>query len=226
LRILICAATHFELKTFLAAGEEWTDSGIHIEPGAVAVGAVIGVGIPQTLLKFPPVIQRVQPDWIVNIGIAGAYPGSGLSIGDIARVRSEQFGDVGFELPEEPWFRPILDTEFAAGYHRIALEHNPMFRIDVPDLKVVETDALTVSTCTGSERTGRMREQLFAVQIETMEGAAVALAAVEASIPVCEIRAISNIASSRDMRPSNIRLAIDNLSTYLQAWRSNWTLPK
>jgi len=52
-----------------------------------------------------------------------------------------------------------------------------------------------------------------------MEGAAVAQAGYILESPVCEIRAISNIASDRDMRPENIRIALDALTTYFQECR-------
>ncbi len=52
-----------------------------------------------------------------------------------------------------------------------------------------------------------------------MEGAAIAQIGQQEGIPVCELRAISNIAAHRDMRPDNIALALTNLRTYLQACR-------
>ena len=54
---------------------------------------------------------------------------------------------------------------------------------------------------------------------ESMEGAAVAQIGQRFGIPVSEIRAISNIASRRDMRPENIRLALTHLRDTLRAWR-------
>ncbi len=69
----------------------------------------------------------------------------------------------------------------------------------------------TVNQCAGTEHTGLLRRQTFDAHFESMEGAAVAQAGQMFRIPVSEIRAISNIASTRDMQPDNIRLAIANL---------------
>jgi futalosine hydrolase len=66
----------------------------------------------------------------------------------------------------------------------------------------------TVNTCTGTEETGRRRESLTGAGFESMEGAAAALAGAELGIPVCELRAISNIASTRDFRPENAKKAL------------------
>jgi nucleoside phosphorylase len=48
-----------------------------------------------------------------------------------------------------------------------------------------------------------------------MEGAALAQIAQQRGIPFVEIRAISNIASTRDMHPENIKLALANLRAFL-----------
>ena len=50
-----------------------------------------------------------------------------------------------------------------------------------------------------------------------MEGAAVAQIGAARNMPVTEIRAISNIAAHRDMRPENIQLALANLRRFLLA---------
>ncbi len=58
---------------------------------------------------------------------------------------------------------------------------------------------------------------MFGVEFETMEGAAVAQVGVQWGVPVSEVRAISNLAARRDMRPENIRRALESLLAYLRA---------
>ncbi len=173
-----------------------------------------GVGVPVALAQTLLVAGRLRPARILNIGIAGAYPGSGLAIGDIIVGTSEVYGDVGFELPEEPRFRHISESPWGAPYQEpVTLTVFPEFA------GAREGRGCTVNACTGTEATGRLRERLFGAAFETMEGAAVAYAAYRLFTPVCEIRAISNIASDRDMRPENIKLALDSLRSYLQQCR-------
>jgi hypothetical protein len=78
-----------------------------------------------------------------------------------------------------------------------------------------------VNTCAGTHATGARRAALTGAAFESMEGAAVALWGTLTGPPtsVCEIRAISNVAADRDMRPENIRLALGNLAHYLAACR-------
>ena len=222
--LLICAATLMELQTY--RDEEnplsFELETFYKEEGETAY-LLTGVGIPSTLGRLYPVLQQRRPGLILNIGIAGAYPGSEIEIGDVVMGISEVYGDIGFEVPEEPGFLPIQDSPFGEFYqtpYPLALEarfiHPVGFRFHV-------ADGCTVSTCTGTEQTGNLRAKLFKAGIESMEGAAVAQAGKDFGVPVCEVRAISNIASTRDMRPENIRLALATLQRYLHACRLQGT---
>lgn len=198
LDLLVCAATAMELQTF----------------GPTDGSFLTGVGIPLALAQTLAVAGRLKPRRILNIGIAGAYPGSGLRIGDIVIGQSEVYGDVGFGLPDAPGFRHVGESEWGAFY-QMPLPLVQFSEFPVPHLG----PGCTVNACTGTEAVGRLRETLFQAAFETMEGAAVAQAGQTLGIPVCEIRAVSNFASARDMRPENIRLALANLAAYFDALR-------
>ena len=201
--LLVCAATAGELAAFPADAE-----GLRV---------VSGVGVPATFagLLHPATL----PGLILNIGIAGAYPDTGLVIGDIVLADGETYGDIGFELPEPPDFRSILESPFGDFYR----DPLPMVRPS-PWAAAVSTGfsfgvhvarGCTVNTCTGTNATGVRRRDRFGVAFETMEGAAIAQIGQLWGVPVCQIRAISNIAGDRDMRPANIESAIVNLGRYL-----------
>ena len=200
-KLLICAATERELAAF----------------GGPSTGMellVTGVGIPLALARTLEALGRARPARVLNIGIAGAYPGSGLAIGDLVMGISEVYGDIGFELPEEPGFRFVGEAEWGTFYREpLGLSQFAEFG----GLPI--RPGCTVNSCTGTEPTGRLREMLFGAAFETMEGAAVAQAGAVYGIPVCEIRSISNFASRRDMRPENIGLALDRLRAYFQIER-------
>ncbi len=203
LELLVCAATPMELATF----------GTH---DARAQTMLTGVGIPQALAETLMTADRLRPRRIVNIGIAGAYPGSGLQIGDIVTAIFETYGDVGFELPEPPGFQSINESLWGEFYQ------TPLPLVQFAEFPSTRSGiGCTVNACTGTVKTGQAREAAFGADFETMEGAAVAQAGQILEIPVCEIRAISNIASTRDMRPENIRLALANLTAYFDHCRKN-----
>lgn len=218
--LLTCAATAFELSAFLIDNEE---------PEGAYHRLVTGVGIPaalSTLYRTLPTLTP-KPGLILNIGIAGAYPGVGIDIGDIVIADGDVYGDVGMELPDaEPGFLPLGDTDFGREFYsavlstalppewaKVALPADAPYRVHI-------ARGCTVNACAGTDATGERRRRIFSVGFETMEGAAVVQAGGEFGIPVCEVRAISNIAARRDMRPENIRRALDHLAHYLNACRN------
>ena len=203
LDLLVCAATPSELAAFgpLTAAQ---------------ASFVTSVGIPLALAQTLVTGRALMPKRLLNIGIAGAYPGSGLQTGDIVTGLFETYGDVGFELPEPPGFRSINGSPWGEFYQTplplAQFAEFPGTRFGI---------GCTVNACTGTETTGRLREAAFGADFETMEGAAVAQAGQILGIPVCEIRAVSNIASTRDMRPENITLALAALTTFFDNCRKN-----
>ena len=203
LDLLVCAATLMELAAFGPLFE-------------MQNSFVTGVGIPQALAQTLTTAGQLKPKRLLNIGIAGAYPGSNLQIGDIVLGTSEVYGDIGFALPEPPGFRPISESPWGEFYQPLPLAQFAEF-------SGLRTGAgCTVNSCTGTAEAGRLREALFGATFETMEGAAVAQAGQTFKIPVCEIRAVSNFASERDMRPENIQLALANLTAFFDACRKNF----
>lgn len=207
---LVCAATAFELDACPDA----------IAPGARRV--VTGVGIPRVFETLPAALDDGDlPGLIVCVGIAGAYPDAGLAVGDLVLGDGEVYGDVGFELPEEPGFRHIRESDFGAEYAEpLPLVVPDALRREAPagaDYRVAIGRGCTVNSCAGTDATGRWRERRLGVAFETMEGAAVAQVGRRLGIPVAQVRAISNVAARRDMRPENIRRALANLRHYLAA---------
>jgi len=218
---LVCAATADELQTFGLAGAEVVEADRlwRIREG---YAAVTGVGIPVTLLRLIPWLESLKPAWLLNIGIAGAYPDSGFNIGDVTVGVSEVFADIGMELPNEEAFTPLAKTPFADPLLQtpLALEIPDWVRESEAPLRVRLGRGATVNSCTGRAGTGLLRRELFGADFESMEGAALALAATVRRIPMFEVRSISNIASDRDMRPENIQAALRSLRTFWEARRS------
>ncbi len=212
--ILLCAATVQEMDACLGAlGFRFRDLAPALDRAWVRgrggiLCAVTGVGIPLTLARLLPLAAQAAPELILNAGIAGAYPGSGLAIGDVVTAESETFGDLGMETPGPEAFLPLASFAWADDDYRRPLTLDPE-----PGLPSAR--GCTVNACTGTEATGKLRRSLTGAGFETMEGAAAALAGRESGIPVREVRAISNLASTRDFRPENAERALGNLGVYM-----------
>lgn len=200
--VLICAATARELDAA---------RGLSGEDGILAV---TGAGIPLAMARLTALVAERRPALIVNVGIAGAYPGSGLAIGDVVAGESEAFGDLGMELPGPGGFLPIGEASWADAVYRRPL---PLVTAPFGAVPARTGKGCTVNACAGTRATGELRRRLFGADFESMEGAAAALAGSLAGVPVAEIRAISNFASDRDMRPEHVELALRSLRACLEA---------
>jgi futalosine hydrolase len=217
---LVCAATRQELEPLFAAVSAAALEGDTLWrlPGGHA--AVTGVGTPLTLLRLGARVRALAPGFVVNVGIAGAYPGAGLEVGDVVFGTSEVFADLGMEVPGEERFRPLSAFPFADALHRqplpLCVPQGIGERAGPPAVRLAA--GATVNTCAGTQETGSLRRARWDAGFESMEGAACALVGVEHALPVVEIRAVSNVAGWRDMRPENVERAMRALGLF---WREH-----
>ncbi len=180
-----------------------------------AVVLCTGVGAVNAAHAVTMAIVRQRPDGIVVCGVGGAYPGSGLGVGDVACAAQECYGDLGAATPTG-----FLDMK-ALGF--------PVVRADVPiynDLPMqlwpVESRVkfVTVNTCTGTDGAARAIEARTGGAVENMEGAAVAHVAHLHGIPVGEVRGISNMVTNRDTRAWRLQAAALAAQEALVTWMS------
>src|SRR5512135_3469067 len=62
--------------------------------------AVTGIGKVNAAVATTALLERFEPELLVNTGCAGAYRGSGLAVGDLALATVEMFGDEGVGAPD------------------------------------------------------------------------------------------------------------------------------
>ena len=196
-RILWVAATPMELRC-APQGGRW--SKLATGCGPAAAGAVLGLELGKSEL----------PDLVVGIGVAGAYPDSGVQVGSVVRVDRESFADLGCEDGDR--FVDLCDLEIAgAGVERWYELANPGFFADLPSVS-----GATCSVCTGSSATAATRALRTGAAIESMEGAAWALTSRAAGVPFAQVRAISNIAGPRERAVWRLSDAVATLERTLE----------
>lgn len=113
----------------------------------------------------------MRPQLLILAGIAGAYPGSGLSVGQTVLVASECAADAGSFVAGD--FTP----KFSGRYDC------PWLPAGVP-FRAVDSNSVGVAGTPFADRVG--------VQIENMEGAAFFYACLQCGVPFLELRAVSN----------------------------------
>ena len=208
MKVLICVATELEASLLRERLREF--------PGARLV--VTGVGPVNAAHAATAAIMEQAPDAIMVCGIGGAYPSSGLKVGDVASAEVEIYGDLGAESPSG-----FLDMK-TLGFPVVA-SPTPLFN-EIP-MQVFPTNTrarfVTVSTCTGTESSARDLEARTQGEVENMEGAAVAHVAHLHRIRVGEVRGISNIVTNRD----NESWRLKDASIAAQSAVINWLrIPK
>ena len=89
MKVLICVATELEASLLRERVREF--------PGVRLV--VTGVGPVNAAHAATVAIIEQAPDAIMVCGIGGAYPSSGLQVGEVASAEVEIYGDLGAQSP-------------------------------------------------------------------------------------------------------------------------------
>ncbi len=183
-----------------------------------------GIGKANAASAATSLIERSQPKLIVITGCGGAYPGSGLSVGDMAVATDEIFGDDGVIAPDG-WIDlkemdlALLNEGGRSWYNTVPLARleteKAMQLADSHGVQLVRGRFVTVSSCSGTKARGVELQRRCQAVCENMEGAAVALTALRYGIPCVEIRGISNLVEDRDISRWNIGQAVENVQRFI-----------
>jgi futalosine hydrolase len=193
-----------------------------------------GIGKASAAAAAITLLSNARPDALWLFGCGGAYPGSGLAVGDLALASAEIFGDEGvatvkgfadlaeIRLPMRQTSEPLFNTwPVDRKLHDWARSHLEE-QAERTDSALASGPFVTVSTCTGTAAKATEIEERTGGICENMEGAAVALACQQLSVPLLEVRGISNLVEDRDTSRWNLPLAVSSaqhaIITLLQAW--------
>ena len=171
-----------------------------------------GVGKANAASATTALLERVEPRAVILCGCAGAYPDSGLQIGDLAVATAEIFGDEGVQTPNG--FQdmaaidfPLLETAEQTCFNTFPVDTALTEQLrptiaatsSARGVRYASGPFVTVSTCSGSETLGREMVKRTGGICENMEGAAVASVCTRYHVPLIEIRGISNLTTDRDL---------------------------
>lgn len=185
-----------------------------------------GVGKAAAAAATVALLKDCQPEALLLFGCGGAYPDSGLVVGDLVVADGEIFADEGVNTPTgfqdlagmglpmraspQTFFNrwPTSSTLREWASRQIAGLHQGPF--------------VTVSSCTGTSAQAHEIANRTGGICENMEGAAVALACQQLATPLLEIRGISNLVEDRDMTrwdlPGAMQAAQAAIIALVQAW--------
>lgn len=226
--VAVLAATGPELTTVIQAlsgaesvevwGRRWWGGPLPGRSGRSKAGAGLdavvmttGVGVVNTAQALTSLLEAARPELVIQVGVAGAFAGSGAAVGDLAVASSEAYADLGVAAPEG-WLPAsvfpgpivaagsasdgviLLDSGIVEAAARI-LRSGPW---DEPPPQVFVGPFLTSSQVTGTWELADRLEERWAGVVESMEGAAAAHVCALYDVPFLEVRGVSNLVVDRD----------------------------
>jgi futalosine hydrolase len=203
---LVCTATALE-ASLLAERLAGVSTVRLIEMGVGPVNAAHAVTLA---------IAASKPQAILVCGVGGAYPSSGLRVGDVACAEREIYGDLGADSPAgfldmKALAFPVVQGSSGSLFNELPMQLFPAAR---------RLPFVTVSTCTGTSAGARAIESRTRGAVENMEGAAVAHVAHLHGVPVGEVRGISNLVTDRDTSSWRLKDAAEAAQRTLLDWLS------
>lgn len=185
-----------------------------------------GVGKAAAAAAATSLLHHSKADTLLLFGCGGAYPNSGLEIGDLAVAEKEIFADEGvltisgFEDLETMGL-PMRQTEEAL-YNEWPTDPGMTDWIRSQHKDIKAGPFVTVSTCTGTTSKALEIEKRTKGICENMEGAAVVLACHQLSTPMMEVRGISNMVEDRNTSQWDIPLATSAVQEMLIDLFKTW----
>jgi len=205
MQLLIIAATGAEIGPFMAS------------PAAQKADVLItGAGMVAATYALTRRLAERRYDLVVQAGIGGSFDPA-LKPGDVVRITSDCFGDMGAEDHEH--FLDINELGFETGHGQLFKESRlvaptlPNVAVELPG-----TTGLTVNTVSGNTPTIMRRAEKYGCQVESMEGAAFHFVCLSEDVPFVQVRAISNYVTPRDKSQWQMKEAIINLNKWLVAF--------
>ena len=177
---------------------------------------VCGVGKTGAATATAMRLARGDVGAVVSFGVAGAYPGGGVDLGDVIVATETAVVDEGLDDGDRfvPFHRPHMSVPGATWQPTDPGLARTLTSTPTKSFEIHLGRVATVSVCAGSRRLARERAALGAVA-EGMEGAAVATAAALCGVRFIELRGISNHCGPREGALFDLDLAVQNAATIL-----------
>ncbi len=175
---------------------------------------ITGVGIAKTVLHLTQYLTtHPNPDFALNVGIAGAFTHSLLPLGSVVEVVQECYADLGAEYRDGSFVHA-----FDMGLATHKFFENPISII----ANLQKINGLTVQKVHGYAQSIEKITQLYPnTEIESMEGAAFFETLTHFNIPFAQVRAISNFVEPRNKAAWEMEKAIKNLNEFLIKFLKN-----
>jgi len=190
--LLLCVATEVE-GAAIARRLKGDDVLRGVVAGKQVALVRTGVGPVNAAYGATRFLTREPARAVIVCGVGGAYPSSGLEVGEVVCAETELYADLGARtddgfLDMEALGFPVIEGEQTL-YNRLPLSLFPAAR---------RVPFVTTTTCTGTDEVAEHIAARTGGAVESMEGAAFVHVALLHGAAVGEVRGISNHVGKRD----------------------------
>ncbi len=215
MRLLLVAAMDSEADALRDAAQAGAVASV--PGGTVSEGRLGGLEVVIARAGIGPVSAAVATagvlatdtafDAAVSVGIAGAFPDSGVEVGDLVVATSIVDADLGMETGTG------FETGASRGWTGASVSCDAALVAHFGErLPARPCDILTVTRLSAEAgRIAELRRNFPEAPVEAMEGIGVAVAARSFGVAALEIRAISNLVGPREIYPWDPDAALANL---------------
>lgn len=213
MRILIVSATHFEILPLLKYLEENFDQKetlIYQKNEVVVQILITGVGLMHTAFAMAWALKGNNIDLVLNLGIGGAL-NLDYKIGEVYNIVSEQHADLGVEEADGK-FTDLFELQLT-DWNQTPYINGRLYNSEASAFDFLpKAKGLSVNKVHGTKESVQQLKAKYDADIESMEGAAVFYACLQAEVKFLQIRSISNYVEERNKENWNIPLAIEQLN--------------
>ncbi|HSR37659.1 MAG TPA: futalosine hydrolase [Phnomibacter sp.] len=197
MKILLVSATQLEIQEYLLSAPHHDI-------------LITGVGLHHAIYELTDQLHGHHYDLVIQAGVAGAFEGSGLNMGDVVAVKQDAFGDAGSFEKEK--FLSLLSLGLTTDKEWMINQNSLLGKLKIPQVK-----SITINTITDYMPFVNALQQKWKADIESMEGAALHFVCAKKNVPYLQLRAISNFVGERDKNKWLLATAIGNLNGALKA---------
>lgn len=171
--------------------------------------AMCGIGKANAAGAAGALLARLdRPRALINLGVAGALPGSPAGLGRVVLASGSVFLDEGVQTDSS--FITCEQLGFPLGPPEGRMAPETALAARLRPLADHEGEIATISTCAGTDAIAQRRAEAGSIA-EAMEGAAAGLVAWRLGAPFAELRVISNTTGSRERQIWDLEGALSRL---------------
>jgi futalosine hydrolase len=209
MRVIITAATDLEMAGCAKkASQLFKKSKLKISFHAT------GIGMLSSGVKLTQLAAALQPDLIIQMGIAGSYIKT-EPLGKVWLVNSEFIADLG--VREKGVFKDLFESQLLKD-NEAPFKKRKLINPNIKTFNLLKSNTATAVTINEISTSPKRIKEIIATHnpvLESMEGAALHYVGGLTKTPFIQIRAVSNYVGERNKAKWKLKESIEQLEAYV-----------